>query len=191
MVMNLNDVLTQIDEQEQEVVYQPFIVNDLESASEAGRRIAYFNDKKAEIDSIIESQLKPFLDKIERIKQWGVEAKQEYDEKQSFYANQLEFFIRNEVAEQLEAGKKPKKTVKLPYGSISLKKQQPEFVKDEEVLLGYAKEAGFVKVKESTDWAELKKSCQIVEDKLISPDGEVIPGVSVVEREDKFELKMD
>ena len=189
--MKLEEVLKQIDEQEQETSFQPFIVCDLETAAEAQRRIAYFDDKKEEINKIVEEQLAPFLAKIEKIKQWGEEAKREYDEKQSFYANQLEYFMREEVAKQLESGKKPKKTIKLPYGAISLKKQQPEFIKDEESLFDYAKEAGFVKVKESTDWASLKKACKNVGDKLVDENGVVVPGIRIVEKEDKFELKLD
>ncbi|MDF1510530.1 host-nuclease inhibitor Gam family protein [Robertmurraya sp. DFI.2.37] len=187
----LETVLTEIEEQEQEVVYQPFRVTDLETAAEASRRIAYFDEKQKEIDSIIETQIAPFLAKIEKIKEWGVEAKKEFVEKQQFYSDQLEFYLREEVAKQVEAGKKPKKTISLPHGKISLKKQQPEFVKNDEELFSYAKSTGFIKVKESTDWVELKKKCSVYDGKLIDENGEVVPGVTVVERNEKFEIKLD
>lgn len=185
----LETVLTEIEEQE--VSYQPFIVNDLVTAAEAQRRIAHFEDKKKEIDSIIESQIAPFLAKIEKIKEWGEQAKQEYDEKESYYANQLEFFLREEVTKQVESGKKPKKSIKLPYGKIALKAQQPEFVRNEEELLEYAKASGFIKVKESADWAEIKKNCVVADGKLYDSNGEQVPGVMVIERGEKFELKLD
>jgi HD superfamily phosphodiesterase len=188
----LNQVVEEITGEEKQIAFRTFAVKDLETAAEAGRRISFFNEQMENIDQIVEAQIKPFLEKIEKIKAWGEEAKKEYEEKQSFYANQLEFFIREEVKKQQEAGKKPKKTISLPYGKIALKKQQPEFQKDEEALMEYAKQTGYIKVKESTDWATLKKQCEVINGHLVDKEtGEVVPGVSVKERDDKFELKLD
>lgn len=189
--MTLEQVLSEIEEQEVLEVQEVFAVVDLETAAEAQRRIAWFEEKKAEVDVVIEKQIAPFLEKIKKIKLWGEQAKTEHNEKQAYYTNLLEQYMRNEIAKQLEAGKKPKKTISLPYGKIALKKQQPEFQKDEATLLEYSKGAGFVKVKESTDWAALKKNCVVADGKLYDTNGEQVPGVVVVEREEKFELKMD
>lgn len=187
---SINDVIKQIDEQE-EREYQAFVVTDMETAAEAQRRLTYFEEKKAEIDGIIEQQIKPFIDKIEKIKQWGNEAKQEYADKQEHYSNLLEAYWRQEVAQAIEAGKKPRKTLKLPYGSITLKKQQPKFHRDEDMLFKFAKDSGYVRIKESTDWSKLKKECQVVGGQLVTENGEIVPGVEVEEREDKFEIKLD
>ncbi|KIL77697.1 host-nuclease inhibitor Gam family protein [Bacillus badius] len=186
----IEEVVSNLNEQEEQT-FQAFIVTTLEEAAEAQRRVSYFKDRQAEIDAITEQQIEPFLKKIEMIKEWGKEAKKEFMEKESYYATTLEQYLRSEVEKQVEAGKKPKKTLALPYGKISLKKQQPEFVKDEEKLFEYAKQSGLIKVKESTDWAEVKKQCQIVNGVMVDENGEVIPGVQVVERPDKFELKLD
>lgn len=191
MAKRLDEVLVEVNQEEEEVVKQPFMVEDLETAAEAQRRISYFHDRMTEIDGIVEKQIEPFLKKIEKIREWGEQAKEEYVSKVSHYEALLEVFMRQEVEKQLEAGKKPKKTINLPYGKIALKKQQPEFQRDEEVLFEYAKQTGFIRVKESTDWAELKKKCQVHDGKLIDENGEVVPGVVVVEREDKFEVKLE
>lgn len=188
---NLENDLFEIDQQEEQEAQQVFVVNDLGTAVEAQRRIAYFEGKKREIDKIIEAQLAPFLLKIEKIKEWGEQAKAEFDEKQAQYAMRLEMYLREEVAKQLEAGKKPKKTIKLPYGNISLKAQQPKFERNEAELLQYAEEAGFVRVKKETDWAALKKQCVVADGKLYDMNGECVPGVSVVEQPDKFEVKIE
>lgn len=188
---NLENELFEIDQQEEQEAQQVFVVNDLGTAVEAQRRIAYFEGKKREIDKIIEAQLAPFLLKIEKIKEWGEQAKAEFDEKQAQYAMRLEMYLREEVAKQLEAGKKPKKTIKLPYGNISLKAQQPKFDRNEAELLQYAEEAGFVRVKKETDWAALKKQCVVADGKLYDMNGECVPGVSVVEQPDKFEVKIE
>lgn len=190
---NINEVLDNIDSQEEKVVttYTPFEVNDLKSAVEASRRIAYFEDKKTEIDDIAQAQIQPYLDKIEKIKEWSEQEKEQFNVKQNNYKIPLELYLRSEVLHQLAKGKKPKKSIKTPYGTLKLTKQQPEFIKDDEQLFTYAKSNGFVKIKESTDWSALKKSASINGDKLVSEDGEVIPGVTVKEREDKFELKLN
>lgn len=189
MVQPLENILAELDQQEE--VQEVFAVVDLETAAEAQRRIAYFESRKTEIDSIIEKQIAPFLEKIEKIKMWGEEAKKEHIEKQAHYSNQLERYIREEVKKQVDAGKKPKKTIKLPYGSISLKKQQPKFTKDDLILFDYAKENGFVRVKEETDWAALKKQCQVVNGQLVDEFGVIVPGVEVVEQDEKFDLKLE
>ncbi|MFT8319302.1 MAG: host-nuclease inhibitor Gam family protein [Bacillus sp. (in: firmicutes)] len=188
---NLETVLEELEVLEQVEEQKNFIVNNLDSATEASRRIAYFEEKKQEIDAIIENQVAPFLAKIEKIKEWGEEAKKEFIDKQSYYTTTLEVYLREEVAQQEEAGKKAKKSIKLPYGKISLKKQQPEFKKDEDTLLEFAISQGYAKNKWSTEWAELKKQCVVHEGKLVFKDtGEFVPGVEVVEKDEKFEFKL-
>lgn len=190
-VASLEQVLESIIKEEEQEVQQQFSVIDLESAAEASRRISYFNERMNEINAIVENQIATFLAKVEKIKQWGVEAKAEYVEKVEQYSQMLEMFMREEIAKQEEAGKKPKKTISLPYGKIALKKQQPEFQKDDEQLFNYAKMAGLVRVKEETDWATIKKNCSVINGKLVDEDGVSIPGVEVIERPDKFEMKLD
>lgn len=188
----IENVLAEIDQQEEESIQQVFAVTDLESATEASRRIAYFEEKKAEIDAIIEKQIAPFLEKIEKIKMWGEEAKKEHIEKQSHYSNHLEMYLRQEVKKQLDAGKKAKKSIKLPYGSISLKKQQPEFVKDESELMQYAMENNHVKfAAPSVDWETIKSKCEVKKGQLVDENGEIVPGVKVVDRDDKFSIKLN
>jgi hypothetical protein len=186
MAKALEEVLNIMNEQE-EAQQNVFEVKDLETATEAGRRITYINDRMSEIDSIVEKQLEPFLKKIEMIKEWGEEAKKEYIEKSQRYEMLLEMYWRSEVEKQ---GKKAKKSLKLPYGELKLQKQQPEFNRNEEELLEYAKYSGHVKVKESADWSAIKKDCVVLNGKLVDANGEYVPGVEVIERDDKFVFKM-
>ncbi|MFE3973153.1 MULTISPECIES: host-nuclease inhibitor Gam family protein [unclassified Peribacillus] len=187
----LENLLEEMNQSEELDFQQVFAVTDLETATEANHRISYFEDRKQEIDAIIEKQIAPFLDKIEKVKSWGEEAKKEFIEKQAHYSIHLEMYLREEVKKQIDSGKKPKKTISLPYGKISLKKQQPEFKKDDELLMNYAKENGFIKVKESLDWEGIKKQSTAHEGVLIDEQGQLIPGVKVVERPEKFDLKLD
>ena len=76
-------------------------------------------------------------------------------------------------------------------GKLVWKKQQPMYERDEAALLGWAETTApeLVKVKKEVSWADLKKQADVSGDKLLL-DGEIIPGVTVVEREDVFEVQV-
>lgn len=84
----------------------------------------------------------------------------------------------------------------LPCGELVLKRQQPEFVRDDSVLAPFLLEngmEGFVKMKPSTDWAELKKHCVLMEDGSVVDGGTglVLAGVTAENRPDKFEVRIN
>ncbi|TWL30569.1 hypothetical protein CHCC16874_1334 [Bacillus licheniformis] len=168
-----------------------FEVHDLDTAAEAQRRIAYFKRKQAEIDEVADKQIERLKMQIERLEHWQEEVKKEYVEREDFYKHRLERYMREEVRKMQENGKKPKKTIKLPYGTIKLVKQQPEYQRNENDLLEYAESKGFVRVKKDVDWAAIKNKAKVFGDKLIDADGELIPGVTVVDREDKFTVEVN
>ena len=76
-------------------------------------------------------------------------------------------------------------------GKLVWKKQQPLYDRDESALLAWAETTApeLVKVKKEVSWADLKKQADVSGDKLLL-DGEIIPGVTVVEREDVFEVQV-
>ena len=90
-----------------------------------------------------------------------------------------------------------------PGGKLVLKQQEPEYKRDEQTVIAFLKERNatqFVKVTESLDWANLKKSCAgAAEGKLlfteeVNADGEIVPvyvpGIEVIEREPKFVVEV-
>lgn len=84
----------------------------------------------------------------------------------------------------------------LPCGELVRKKQQPEFKRDDAILAPFLLENGmdgFVKMKPSTDWAELKKHCVLMEDGSVADGGTglVLEGVTAEIRPDKFEVKIN
>lgn len=99
-------------------------------------------------------------------------------------------------AERMENGftksTKTQISYKLPTGKMILKHQAPEFERKDEDLLPWLKQnrPDLVKVTESANWAELKKTVKINGDSVVTEDGEVVPGVKVTEREDKFEVEV-
>ena len=86
---------------------------------------------------------------------------------------------------------KTMKKYKLVSGTLVLKRQQPVYERDEGALLTWAETTApeLVKVKKEVSWADLKKQADVSGDKLLL-DGEIIPGVTVVEREDVFEVQV-
>lgn len=80
----------------------------------------------------------------------------------------------------------------LPSGKLVRKQQQPEYAINDDELIPWLKQNtfGYVKVKESADWAALKKTVTVVGSNVVSREGEIIPGVSVTQRPDVFKVEV-
>lgn len=88
---------------------------------------------------------------------------------------------------------KTQEYVKLSCGKLMMKKQNPEYKRDDETVIAWLKQnngAGYVKVVESLDWANLKKDSTVVGNSIVNSDGVVIPGVEVVQKPDKFAVEV-
>lgn len=92
----------------------------------------------------------------------------------------------------------PSKTTKtqtqyqLLSGKLVMKKQHPLYERDETALLSWAETTApeYVRVEKKVSWADLKEQAD-VSGKSLLLDGEVIPGVTVIEREDVFEVQYE
>lgn len=77
-----------------------------------------------------------------------------------------------------------------PFGKLMLKKQNPEYKRDDKTVIEWLKQTPetqrYIKVEEKLDWAALKADTTVLGNSIINTDGETIPGVEVIEREDKF-----
>lgn len=88
---------------------------------------------------------------------------------------------------------KTQESYKLPGGKLVLKVQNPEFRRDDKAVIDWAKANGFgqyVKVEEKLAWAELKDATAVFEGHIVTEDGEIIPGVEVINREAKFVVEV-
>lgn len=160
-------------------VKEKFSVTDIRSAEWCLKRIAWHQKHKADALAFVEAEkakLDEYLAKVNLEEDGSIE-----------YFKEL---LKPFAMEQLQGSRK--KTLNLPSGSLSFKKQAPEFVKNDEELLAFAKESvpEFVKIKESVDWGEMKKTCQIDNNRLVTADGEIVRGVTVNERDDTFTVKI-
>ena len=158
---------------------EKFTVKNIGSAEWCLKRIAWHKKNKDKALAFVESErarLDVFLAQVNSEEDGSIE----------YFTELLKIY----AMEQLQGTKK--KTVTLPSGSLSFKKQSPEFVKKDDELLAFVKESvpEFVKITESVDWGEMKKTCYIEGNRLVTVDGEIVQGVTVNERDDVFTVKI-
>ena len=89
---------------------------------------------------------------------------------------------------------KTQKAYDLPGAQLILKHQQPKYETDDAVLVPWLKENGltdYVITKETAAWGELKKTLvKGPTGEYFTADGEVIPGLTVTQRPDEFQVKL-
>ena len=142
-------------------------------------------DQKKETDEL-NRQMQFYKDQMDMI---GKKA----DEDVAFFESMLIPYFADRMDGGFTKATKTQTTYKLPTGKMVLKHQAPEFERKDEELLPWLKEnrPDLVKVTESANWAELKKAVKVVGENVVTADGEVVPGVKVTEREDKFEVEVN
>lgn len=87
-----------------------------------------------------------------------------------------------------------KKSYPLPSGTLQMRAKPIQFSRNDDEIIPWAQPQGLVEVKESPDWAEMKKRIVPMEDgSVVDKDtGEVIPGVTVAEKAgERFSVKVD
>ena len=176
-------------------------MSELLKEEQPRERFTVDNDMKAEW----------VLSKIRRIRADQKKDKDELTRQMQFYQDQMDavdkqaddevsFFESMLIpyfAERMESGftkaTKTQTTYKLPTGKLVLKHQEPTYERNNAELLPWLKanRPELVKVEESPNWSELKKAVKVVGESVVTKDGEVVPGVKVTEREDKFDVEVN
>ena len=117
----------------------------------------------------------------------------EITEQTDFDTMNLERMLAEYFATVPHKKTKTQESYKLPGGKLVLKTQNPEFKRDDKTVIDWVKANNmgqFVKVKEELDWASLKNATAIFDGHVVTEDGEVIPGIDVVDREAKFSVEV-
>ena len=84
---------------------------------------------------------------------------------------------------------KTQESYTLPEGKLVMKTQNPEYKRDDGKVIAWLKANNggqFIKVKEELDWAGLKATVGVFDGSVVDENGEIIPGIEVIEREAKF-----
>ena len=143
-------------------------------------------EEKNSIDKICDREIKRATASIEEYKN---KMHEEIEKKQSFFRIILKKFLE----EKLQDRKTKSKTVKLPYGNLSVRKNAPKIIYENEdgimeFLKNNASDLILTKKIESIDKKNLKAKT-VVDGNNLSINGKIIPYIKIEEQEDKFEIK--
>jgi hypothetical protein len=136
-------------------------------------------------------------EQYERFEAWYTHMMQKAKEARDRTVEWAERNLRTyfETAELPKKQTKTQQSYQLPSGTLILKKQEPKYDTDDEKLVPWLKanqKTDLIKVKEEANWKELKKQLQNAPDGLsmVTEDGEIVPGITVTPREDKFTVTL-
>lgn len=124
---------------------------------------------------------------------WYKDKIREITEQTDFDTMNLERMLAEYFATVPHKKTKTQESYKLPGGKLVLKTQNPEYKRDDKAVIDWVKANGmpqFVRVKEELDWDSFKKATAVFEGHIVTEDGEIVPGIDVVDREAKFSVEV-
>jgi len=178
--LDLEDDLQRVSSEEE--TGRAFRIRNLDQADWAVRKIARLEARRQECRDLVEAE-------SAKLAAWLKKQEEEADRERSFFDS----LLRDYLEEQRQQDPRLK-TIKLPHGRVGLRKQHPEYIRDNDQLLTWlqANRPELVKVKTEPDWAAVKAAATVLGDIMADPDtGEVIEGIRIVERPDKLAVDFD
>lgn len=174
---DMDDLAEEITQQPTETK-SPFVVDNDSKADWAMRKIAEARKNTA----MWEAHFRAQMDAIRK----------EGEETEAYFTALLLDYFRAQPKHETKTQAK----YKLPSGDLVLKRQQPEYQRDDTKLvecLMHGDLSQYVKLTPSVDWSALKAACTVTEDgALVDQDsGLVLDGVRAVPRPDKFEVMIN
>jgi len=113
-----------------------------------------------------------------------------------WFEGNLKGYFLQQVGEGMVRSTKNQVSYALPHGKLVLKHQEPEYVKDDDMIVEWLDKNApkLVKVKKTPDWAGMKKTFGFSEDRMVSVDEDgvitEIPGVRAIPRDDIFKVEV-
>jgi phage host-nuclease inhibitor protein Gam len=159
----------------------------IETKEQANFFIKQVLDAKAQIEEIKTTGNDMLTREQSKIERWMEKEINKVQNSIEYMAGLLQSFVEEELAKT--NGKK--KSVSLPNGSVGFRTQQPKYEYDDKVLLPYLQDNGredLINYKPSVSHSELKKRGTVKEGQLYLGN-EVVPGVTVIPQDPKFEVK--
>lgn len=181
---DLRSFMNEVETKELNIVQDDtFSITSRDQANYFVRKIMELKEQEAEVLNTSKAE----IDRLTSlIKQWE-EKELDTIHKAMEYFNGL---LREFAETQLEGTKK--RSIKLPFGTLQFRAQQPKFVYDDESLKAFLQARSTDLVEEKVEYkvnkTELKKRGTVIDGKLML-DGEVVEGVFIETLEDKFEVK--
>jgi len=176
----------EIETQKKEDDY--FVIDNDQKANWALRKIRHLKQKKKENKEFAETEIKAIQKEIDEVNEWLESENESLD-------NDIEYMegLLRVYAEQLKKDDLELKTHKLPFGQLQFRKQRDKWKYDNDKLLEFAEKSlqDTIKIKKQVDKRKLKKKIRIVGSKAVVADtGEVVGGIVVTERGEKFKVKV-
>ncbi len=150
--------------------YRGFVVEDMNAAEWAAKKIARYNELKSSVDKYVDAE-------IARLKEYKDRMDREYDSNIEFFTFKLQPFAER----QIEGTKK--KSFRLPSGVLKFR-THTEFKRDEEKLMAYVRDNApeFLKTTVSVKWGDFKGQLNWAEDgTAVTSDGEKLDFIKKVE----------
>ena len=163
-----------------------YLINDKSQADYFIKLSKQCENDINDIKEYIEAEKERYLQLLEN---YMIDQIMAVEKRKQFYDDALEAYIHRE----LDGTKK--RSIKLPHGTLALKKQQPHYTYEDEDIIDWAKEMcpDIVKTtipepKVSIDKKKLKEQGEII-DGLLYIEGLQVPGVQLEIKDDAFSLK--
>nr|WP_272879137.1 host-nuclease inhibitor Gam family protein [Clostridium sp. Cult2] len=147
-----------------------FIIDDLDSANWAFRKLAAIEKKKSEIQELANKE-------IERIREWQQQEEKGLNNSKGFFEGLLiKYFSK-------EREKDSKFKLSTPYGKITTRKQQPKWNYEDEKIIESLKSRGIshlvkTEIIEKVNKNELKDSVEVLDDVVVL-DGNIVPNIKL------------
>lgn len=147
------------------------------------KQVNKLRQEKEEINKFVDQEIERQMKLYEEYRQNRLRP---LDSQIAYYEESLKTFTLNEYNET------GKKTIKLPNGSIGIKKQQPKYVYNDAEVLEFLQQNDlneYIRMKPELNKKDLKKNAVVNSNNELIINNQVVPGVVVIPQEDKFEIK--
>lgn len=165
-----------------------FKIDSRGKANWALRKIRHLKKKQSKNDKLAQKEIDKLQAEIDEVKEWLESENDALQNSIDFFKNLLKGHALDLKEEDPEF-----KTLKLPFGKLQFRKQRKKWHYEDDKLLEFAEEniKTAVKTKKKVDKRKLKKMVKAVGDKaIIEATGEVVEGISIEERGEKFKVKV-
>ena len=152
---------------------------------------------------VICKQIKEIRENRDYMVAWYKDAIRKVEEAADFETMGLESALSAYFQTVPHKKTKTQESYSFPGGKLLMKRQEPEYKKDEKTAVEWLKANGggaYIRTKEELAWKELKDAASgVVDGKIvlreeINEDGEIVqvtvPGIEVIEREAKFVVEV-
>lgn len=148
------------------------------------KKIKVEQDEFKRLKNVCEAMIKSYEDQIKS-------AESNLNKSTSWIKSQLLLYFTTVKSKET----KTQKTYQLPSGRLVLKMREPEIKRNDQELIAWVKLNGgqedFISVKETLNWAGLKKCLNQTESGFTTDDGEIVPGIELIPKDPEFKVEVN